>query len=198
MNKCGRKATKATKAVQAFLVKRLVSLRLQCACAAVTLQRELVKLKGINLDVSTVRKVLSKHGYQWLPKAQKRKYSPARKRERVRFAQAVVRLLRNCGRSWRCPWMGSSSPSRPGMPRTVRTIVRTVTATCGADGVRQGSRSWPDRIPVLNKWPSTAWCPYGAVFRKVASASSRSTPGSRRQLHGAGRSSPEPFRLWLR
>ena len=88
-NKCGRKATKATKAVQAFLVKRLVSLRLQCACTAMTLQRELVKLKGINLDVSTIRKVLSKHGYQWLPKAQKRKYSPARKRERVRFAQAV-------------------------------------------------------------------------------------------------------------
>ena len=91
---CGRRPSKSTKAVQKFLVQRLLALRLQCVCTSLTLQRELLSKKGVHLDASSIRKVLRKHGYHWLPKAQKRKYSAPRRAERLRFARAVVQLSR--------------------------------------------------------------------------------------------------------
>ena len=63
-------------------------------CTSLTLQRELLSKKGVQLDASAIRKLLQKHGYHWLPKAQKRKYSKLRKAERLRFARAVVQLSR--------------------------------------------------------------------------------------------------------
>jgi len=89
---CGQKPTKVTKTVEKFLVQRLLALRLLCTCTATTLQREVLAAKCVSLDVSTIRKILSKHGFQWLPKAQKRKYSKRRKQERLAFAKAVLRL----------------------------------------------------------------------------------------------------------
>ena len=91
---CGRRSVKATKAVQKFLVQRLLALRLQCVCTSATLQRELLAKKGVQLDESAIRKVLRRQGYFWLPKAQKRKYSAERRQERLRFAQGVVQLSR--------------------------------------------------------------------------------------------------------
>ena len=41
-----------------------------------------------------MRKVLRKHGYHWLPRAQKRKYTAKHKLERLRFAEAVLRLTK--------------------------------------------------------------------------------------------------------
>ena len=91
---CGRKPYKATKSIQKFLVQRLLALRLQCVCTSTTLQRELLSKKGVHLHTSGIRRVLKKHGYLWLPKAQKRKYSTLRKQERLRFARSVVQLSR--------------------------------------------------------------------------------------------------------
>ncbi|CAE7842799.1 unnamed protein product, partial [Symbiodinium necroappetens] len=91
---CGRKATKATAAVQKYLVGRLLVLRKRTTCTAATLRRELVANKGVDLDESTIRKILRDHGYKWLPRAQKRKYSAARKKERLKFAKAVLRLTK--------------------------------------------------------------------------------------------------------
>ncbi|CAE7600419.1 unnamed protein product [Symbiodinium sp. CCMP2592] len=80
-DKCGRKPFKVSVAVEKFLIKRLLALRLVSVCTAATLRRE-----------STVRQVLRKHGYHWLPRTQKGKYSGKQKLERLRFAKAVLRL----------------------------------------------------------------------------------------------------------
>ena len=91
---CGQKPTKVTKTIEKFLVQRLLALRQLCTCTATTLQREVLAAKGVSLDVSTIRKILSKRGFQWLPKAQKRKYNKRRKQERLAFAKAVLRLTK--------------------------------------------------------------------------------------------------------
>ena len=43
---CGRRPWKLTKDMKAFLVRRLLVLRKDCVCTAVTLQRELARVKG--------------------------------------------------------------------------------------------------------------------------------------------------------
>ena len=89
---CGRKAWKVDDDVKKFLVTRLKALRTKCICTATTLQRELAKKKRVELACSTIRKILFKAGYKWLPRAQKPKLSKDRMIERCVFSQAVVDL----------------------------------------------------------------------------------------------------------
>jgi transposase len=91
---CGNVATKVTEEVGKFLIHRLKVLRKKWVVTSTTLQRELFTARNVKLEASTIRKVLRKHGYKWLPKAQKRKYSPERMAERLKFAKAVLRLSR--------------------------------------------------------------------------------------------------------
>ena len=86
----GRKQWKVTPAVEQFLVKKLLQLRVNCVCTSTTLQRELLREKNVNLECSTIRKILKKKGYWWLPRCQKPKYSAADKRKRLEFAQEVL------------------------------------------------------------------------------------------------------------
>jgi len=88
--KCGRKAHKVTAQVETFLLKKLRQLRTKTVCTARTLQHEVARGKGVKVCVSWVRKLLTKKGYKWLPKRQKRKYSPAAKKVRVAFAKKVL------------------------------------------------------------------------------------------------------------
>ena len=90
--KCGRKPWKVTKQVEAYVVRRLRYLRTRCVCTATTIQRDLAKDMGVALEVSTIRRVLTKRGYKWLPRSQKRAYSKAAMARRLAFAEAVVRL----------------------------------------------------------------------------------------------------------
>ena len=69
-------------------------LRRRATCPATTLRRELLANKGVDLEESTIRKILRGHGCKWLPRAQKRKYGAARKNERLKFAKAVLRLTK--------------------------------------------------------------------------------------------------------
>ena len=89
---CGRRPYKATKEVKQYVVKRLRDLRAKCICSSTTLQHELAKEKGVHVSDSTVRKILSEHGYRWLPRSRKRQYSKEQKAERVAFAKRVLRL----------------------------------------------------------------------------------------------------------
>ncbi|CAE8595265.1 unnamed protein product, partial [Polarella glacialis] len=89
--KCGRKPWKVTKGVESFLLRRLKALRCESICTATVLQRELVNEKGVDLEASTIRKVLTRNGYFWLTRAQKRKYSPDVTAQRLAFAKAVLR-----------------------------------------------------------------------------------------------------------
>jgi hypothetical protein len=76
--------------VKAFVVKKMRALRKVCICTSTTLQNELLKAKRVELDTSTIRKILLRAGYRWLPRSQKPKYSAADKKARVGFAQEVL------------------------------------------------------------------------------------------------------------
>jgi len=91
-NRCGRKPWKMTTDVQKFLIRRLVSRRASQIVTSVTLQAELAAEMGVVLDDSTIRKLLKKRGYKWLPRSQKRKYTKKQKCERMAFARSVLRL----------------------------------------------------------------------------------------------------------
>ena len=92
--RCGRKPWKCTKAVEAYLISRLRSLRRATVCTAETLRVELVKGRGVHLDSSTIRKILRKHGYRWLPRAQKPQVDADLAKARVKFAKGVVRMTK--------------------------------------------------------------------------------------------------------
>ena len=89
-SKCGRKPWKVSKDVESYLIKKLCQLRKKQLCTSTTLQRELKRDKKVTLEASTIRKVLKKHGYQWLPRAQKPKYSKDDKALRVKFAKKAL------------------------------------------------------------------------------------------------------------
>jgi len=90
--KCGRKAYKLTKEAEQFLVKRLKELRRVGPCTSITLQRELAREKKVKVGADYIRKVLTKRGYRWLPRRQKRVYSRKQRKSRVAFAERVLRM----------------------------------------------------------------------------------------------------------
>ena len=89
-SKCGRKPWKLSREVEKFLLRTLLRLRRSSLCTSSTLQRELLKGKGVELECSTIRKVLTRNGYRWLPRAQKPKYSREDKQARLAFAEEVL------------------------------------------------------------------------------------------------------------
>lgn len=91
-SRCGRKPWKITPQVEKFLVKRLLQLRKTCVCTSTTLQRELLRDENVRLSDSAIRKVLTRKGYKWLPRAQKPKLTAALKRQRLAFAQQVLAM----------------------------------------------------------------------------------------------------------
>ena len=91
-HKCGRKVTKATKPVVGFLVKTLLAKRVNSTCASTILQQDLARQMGVNMSAPHIRKLLRQKGYQWLPRAQKRKYSPGAREARMKFARKVLSM----------------------------------------------------------------------------------------------------------
>ena len=91
-SKCGRAPWKLTKDAQAFLIRKLLSLRKKSICTSTTLQKALAEEMSIKVSDSTVRKFLLKKGSKWLPRAQKRQYSDDDKKKRLAFAKKVIRL----------------------------------------------------------------------------------------------------------
>lgn len=92
--KCGRKPWKLTADVQRYLLNSLKQRRLQEQCTCFTLQAALARAKGVTLEESTIRKFIMDKGYRWLPTVQKRLYTAAQKRQRLDFAERVIRLGR--------------------------------------------------------------------------------------------------------
>ena len=91
-SRCGRRPWKMTSAIQQFVISRLVARRATQIVTSVTLQADLSAEKGITVEASTIRKLLKRRGYRWLPRNQKRKYSDIQKRSRLAFARAVLRM----------------------------------------------------------------------------------------------------------
>ena len=89
-SRCGRRPWKMTLDVQKFLIRRLVSRRASQMVTSATLQADLAAEKGVVVETSTIRKLLKRKNYKWLPRNQKRKYSRGQKAARVAFASAVL------------------------------------------------------------------------------------------------------------
>ena len=89
---CGRKAWKLTAENQRFILKTLKHLRQKGVCTCVTIRAALAREKAVAVDTTTIRKFLLAKGYKWLPRAQKRKYSPKQMQERAEFARKIVAL----------------------------------------------------------------------------------------------------------
>jgi hypothetical protein len=101
-HKCGRTPWKLTRDVQKFILRRLLSDRMKTVVTSTSLAEAVAKEKGVILESSSIRKLLLKRGYRWLPRAMKRMYSPEQKEVRLRFARAVVRLSKAALRSKLC------------------------------------------------------------------------------------------------
>ena len=93
-NKCGRKRWKLTKKVEDFLLCKLRTHRKKGMCTSKTLQFLLAKEKNVSVDDSTIRKLLLKKGYRWVPRAQKRAYTARDMRVREKFAKRILRMSR--------------------------------------------------------------------------------------------------------
>ena len=88
---CGRFAWKLTDEVEKWLVKELLRQRKNTVVTSATLQRDLLKEKGITVSESAIRKALHKFGYRWLNRSQKRCYTPKERLARLLFAKKLKR-----------------------------------------------------------------------------------------------------------
>ena len=89
---CGRKPRKLSRALELWIVSRLVALRKDIICTATTLQQEVAQKKGVTLNTGTIRKILKKHGYKWEPRSQKPQYSKEEKDVRLGFADEILTM----------------------------------------------------------------------------------------------------------
>ena len=92
---CGQQPSKVTEAVEKFVVKKMLHLRKNTFCTSPLLARALVKEKGIVLENSTIRKILARHDYHWLPRSQKPKYDERVRKLRKSFSDAFKKLTVN-------------------------------------------------------------------------------------------------------
>jgi len=89
---CGRHKWKFTPEVQRFLIQKLREFRSRTTCTSTTLQALLAKEKRKTVSCSAIRKVLNKHGYKWLPRRQKPKFTKEVMKLRLQFAKKIVRM----------------------------------------------------------------------------------------------------------
>ena len=90
--KCGRKAWKVTKCVEKFLIQKLKEIRKTTICTSATLQRECLREQGVELECSTICKVLRRNGFKWVRRSKKPKYSKEDKAARREFAAEVLQM----------------------------------------------------------------------------------------------------------
>ena len=105
-HRSGRKVWKMTKEIELFIVSCLLKLRREGICTSTSLQREVFREKFVQLGTSTIRALLKKKGYSWLPRAQKPKLSQQKMELRKAFAEKLYAMT-----DWRltcpCVWMAS-------------------------------------------------------------------------------------------
>ena len=89
---CGRKPWKVTPDIERFIVRTLRAQRTRCICTSTTLQRAVMEHMHVHLEASTIRKILKKRGYRWLPRRQKPKHSPEVRAQRRAFAAEILAM----------------------------------------------------------------------------------------------------------
>jgi hypothetical protein len=94
-HRSGRKAWKMTKEIELFIMSCLLKLRRGGICTSTSLQREVFREKFVQLGTSTIRALLKKKGYRWLPRAQKPKLSQQKMELRKAFAEKLYAMTDN-------------------------------------------------------------------------------------------------------
>lgn len=82
---CGRSAI-LTGSLSKWLIDKMKALRKKGDCTSNDLQRCLARQKHVTVEESTIRRVLNKEGYYYLPRAKKPKYDSTARAIRVDFA----------------------------------------------------------------------------------------------------------------
>ena len=75
-----------------FILKKLLEIRKKTVCTSATLQRELLRAMGVDLEESTIRRILTDHGYKWKRRSTKPKYSADDKRIRKAWAEEILKM----------------------------------------------------------------------------------------------------------
>lgn len=88
---CGRRK-KLTPSHEKWLLKTFLALRSKGPVVAADLQGLLASQRRVRVEVSLVRKSLQKHGYRWLPRGKKVKFSDGDRALRKAFADKVLKL----------------------------------------------------------------------------------------------------------
>ena len=83
--KCGRKPT-LTKGVATWVVRRMLKLRKSMDVTSTDLAQVLAKEKGVEVEASSIRKLLKSRGYRYLARSKKPKYNKDEKLKRYNFA----------------------------------------------------------------------------------------------------------------
>lgn len=89
--KCGRKKTMKAEDVQ-WVVRQLLRLRKKGPCTSPMLQRLLAKQRNVVVEASLIRKRLREHGYRWLARSRKIKYTTEEMIRRKAWADSVLKL----------------------------------------------------------------------------------------------------------
>jgi hypothetical protein len=91
---CGRSAWKVTPELRAFVLKRLLALRMKCICTSSTLQQEVAKTLCVKVATSTIRNIVEAGGYNWSPRAQKPRLGADRMLVRKLWCEKVLKMSR--------------------------------------------------------------------------------------------------------
>ena len=91
---CGHQAWKMTAEVNKLLLAKLLTLRKQVVCTCVSLQHSLAREKGVDVEVSSIQKLLKANGYRWLRRSQKRLYSKEDRAKRLAFVTKLLRMTK--------------------------------------------------------------------------------------------------------
>jgi hypothetical protein len=83
---CGRKPILTAPLIK-WVVKKMLTLRVDCDCTSTDLQRCLVKEKHVTVTESAIRRVLNNEGYYYLERDKKPKYDKDQRAARVDFAK---------------------------------------------------------------------------------------------------------------
>ena len=116
----GRQPWKLTLEIQKFVLKKLLGGRMSQVVTSTSLVEDVAREYGVVVEASSLRKLLAKKGYKWLPRSQKRKYDKAERKVRLRFAKAAIRLSKKALREKFCMSLDGVILSMPPTSETER------------------------------------------------------------------------------
>ena len=92
--KAGRKKV-ITKELARWIISRLKVLRRTTRCTSTMLMRDLAHKKKVKVEASIIRRVLTEHGFRWMKRIKKRKYTPPQIAQRLAMGNKFANMSEN-------------------------------------------------------------------------------------------------------